>query len=230
MEFLYETHMHTSEVSACAGSTAEEQVFAYKNRGYAGIIVTDHFINGHSTCPRYLPWNRKMKHILSGYNKAKIVGDKCGIDVFLGWEFTVKGSDFLTYGLDLDFLLSNPNCDKLAIEDYSKLVRKHGGYLAQAHPFRDKWYIDHKCPVDHHLLDGVEVYNALDSSESNKNSLAFAERHGLAMQAGSDSHSAEIYHCGGIKLDKKASSIHDIIEALKTKKAFPFNAAFVGKS
>jgi len=54
MEFLYETHMHTSEVSACAVISAEQQVAAYKKRGYCGIISTDHFINGYSTCPKEL--------------------------------------------------------------------------------------------------------------------------------------------------------------------------------
>ena len=101
MSFKYETHMHTSEVSACAVSPAAEQVRAYSARGYAGVIVTDHFINGFSTCPGKLPWDKKMKHIVSGYELAKKAGDKYGMDVFLGWEFTIRGSDFLTYGLAL---------------------------------------------------------------------------------------------------------------------------------
>ena len=222
MEYLYETHMHTSEVSACAYSTAEEQVYEYKNKGYAGIIITDHFLNGNSTCPVFLSWTRKMKHILSGYEKAKFVGDQCGLDVFPGWEFTINGSDFLTYGLDLEFLLSYPNIDKFSIEDYSDAVRKNGGYLAQAHPYRDRQYINYKFPVDSRLVDGIEVFNALDTGESNAKALAFALRHDLPMQAGGDSHNAKSPYRCGIKLDKKANSIRDIIEALKTKKAFPF--------
>ena len=143
-EYLYETHMHTSEVSACANSTAVEQVCAYHNRGYAGIIVTDHFINGYSTCPTNLPWAQKMEHIVSGYESAKTAGEHCGLAVFLGWEFRIRGADFLTYGLDLDFLLAHPGLDQLEIEAYSALVRASGGYLAQAHPFRDACYIEHK--------------------------------------------------------------------------------------
>ena len=41
--YLYETHMHTSEASACAGSTGAQMARAYKEAGYTGIIVTDHF-------------------------------------------------------------------------------------------------------------------------------------------------------------------------------------------
>ena len=215
MEYLYETHMHTSEVSGCAVSTAAEQVCAYKKMGYTGIIVTDHFLNGNSTCPFRLPWEEKMGRIVAGYSKAKEEGDKVGLDVYLGWEFTIKGSDLLTYGLDIGFLLSNPNLDKLNIEDYSRLIRENGGYLAQAHPYRDSWYIEHKFPVDHHLIDGIEAYNAMDTDKANRLALEFAEFHNLPMQAGSDSHNAGIKRYSGIKLRKKANDIFDIIKAIK---------------
>ena len=219
MEYLYETHMHTSEVSACAASSAAQQVDSYKNRGYTGIIVTDHFINGYSTCPKKLPWDAKMKHIVSGYIEAKKAGDRCGLDVFLGWEFTVRGSDFLTYGLDLEFLLANPDLDKLNIEEYSALVRKCGGFLAQAHPYRDAWYIEYKFPVQHQLVDAIEVFNPLDTNKSNAKALAFALQHDLPMQAGSDSHDRDHTFYSGIKLQYKAESIFDIIEAIKSKSA-----------
>ena len=54
-KFLYETHMHTSQGSACAHSTGEEMARAYHERGYTGIIVTDHFFNGNSAVPKDLP-------------------------------------------------------------------------------------------------------------------------------------------------------------------------------
>ena len=42
--YRYETHLHTSEASACAVFSAVEQVRSYKAAGYDGIIVTDHFL------------------------------------------------------------------------------------------------------------------------------------------------------------------------------------------
>jgi len=223
MEYLYETHMHTSEISRCATSSAAEQVIAYKNRGYTGIIVTDHFINGYSSCPKNLPWEKKVRYFLIGYNEAIKAGDKHGLDVFLGWEFTYRGADFLTYGLGLDFLLAYPNVDKLEIEQYSALVRENGGYLAQAHPYRDAYYIEHNYPVAPHFLDGIEVYNSSDNEEANAKALAFALENNLAMQAGTDSHNtSDRYHGGrlrysGIALQEKAKTIHDIIDAIKTR-------------
>ena len=218
MEYLYETHLHTSEVSACAVSGAAEQVRAYKDRGYTGIIVTDHFVNGNSGCPRNAPWGEKMKYFLSGYEKAKAEGGKRGLDVFFGLEFTVRGSDFLTYGLEPEFLTAHPDMDRLTAEDYSSLVRRHGGYLAQAHQYRDDWYIEHKFPVDHRLVDGIEVYNAGMPDETNAKALAFARLHSLPMQAGSDSHNINAVFTSGIILEKRAESIHDIIAAIKTNR------------
>ena len=219
MGYLYETHMHTSQVSACAVVSAAEQVRAYKNKGYAGIIVTDHFINGNSTCPQRLPWKEKMKHIASGYVKAKAEGDKCGLDVFFGWEFTIRGSDFLTYGLDLRFLIENTNLDRMDIEEYSALVRRSGGYLAQAHPYRVEYYIERQLPVDHRLLDGIEVYNSSMPCQTNEKAFAFARRYNLPMQSGTDSHGARNLFPSGVELGKKATSIFDIIDAVKANKA-----------
>jgi len=217
MGFLYETHMHTSEVSGCAVSTAAQQVYSYKKRGYTGIIITDHFTNGYSTIPKKIPWDKKMAHFVSGYLEAKKAGDTCGLDVFLGWEFTIRGSDFLTYGLDLDFLNGNPKFDKLGIEDYSALVRENGGFLVQAHPYRDACYIENKFPVAPNLIDGIEVYNAMDPMRTNAMALSFAKHNNLPMQAGTDCHSVHAPHLSGIKLRKKAESIYDIIDAIKNR-------------
>ena len=219
MQYLYETHMHTSESSACAVSTAAEQVRAYKGKGYTGIIVTDHFINGNSTVPWKLGWNDKMKLFISGYEAALSEGEKCGLDVFFGLEFTIRGSDFLTYGLKPEVLFSHPGMDGLSAEEYSALVRRNGGYLAQAHPYRNSWYIEYKFPVAPELLDGVEVYNASMPDATNAKARAFAKQHDLPPQAGSDSHSSEYQALSGVKLNKKADDIFGIIDAIKQRQA-----------
>ena len=219
MAFCYETHMHTSESSGCARNSAAEQVQAYKARGYAGIIITDHFLNGYTTSPKDLPWAHKMRYVAAGYQNALEEGERCGLDVFFGWEFNIGGSDLLTYGLDFDFLCAHPGLDKMPLPEYSALVRQNGGYLAQAHPYRDAEYIQHKLPVPPQFLDGVEVFNASDRSETNAKALAFAQKHGLAMQAGSDAHWADIAFPSGIKLAQRAKNIFDIIDALKAGRA-----------
>ena len=224
MRYLYETHMHTSESSKCATSTAIEQVRAYKKMGYAGIIVTDHFINGYTNCPPSLSWEQKMRHCVKGYEAAKLEGDKCDLDVFLGFEYcTAKGHEFLTYGLDLEFLIKHKDIDKMELEDYCTLVRKNGGYTAWAHPYRNRPWSPKDRPKVPFCLDGVEVFNSSESDANNKMAEVFAKKNKLVRQAGSDSHNAGYrISFAGIQLENRAKSIFDIIDALKTEKATLF--------
>ena len=66
MLYRYETHMHTSEASACAVSTGAQMADAHKAAGYTGIIVTDHFFNGNSAVPRDLPWEERIDLFCKG--------------------------------------------------------------------------------------------------------------------------------------------------------------------
>ena len=47
MKFKYDLHVHTKEVSACARLSMEEIIDEYIKRGYAGLIITDHFRKGY---------------------------------------------------------------------------------------------------------------------------------------------------------------------------------------
>jgi hypothetical protein len=218
--FKYETHLHTSAVSACASCSPAGQVDAYIARGYAGIIVTDHFGDGgNSTCPGGLPWARRVEYLASGYRQAKREGGRRGLDVFFGWEYTIQGWDFLTYGLDIEFLLAHPEIESLSVERYSALVRRSGGYLAQAHPYREGWWIANPYPVSPDCIDGVEIFNASIRADENKKAHEFARMHDLPVQAGSDAHHKDLPFASGITLPEKAQNIHDIIRALIERKA-----------
>ena len=218
--YIYDTHVHTRPVSACATSTPEEQVVAYKNRGYAGIIITDHFSAGYFST-KMRKWSDTVDFVYSGFEKAKNKGEEVGLDVFFGLEYTTEGLDFLTYGIGRDFLMEN-SClgSGVSIEQYSRLVRKYGGYLAQAHPFRSAYWIPNPRCANPRFIDGIEAVNTSDSRDTNKQALEYAKKTGLPIQCGSDSHDARLpYDVGGIKLSRKAESIHDIIGAIKTFRA-----------
>ena len=47
MKFKYDLHVHTKEVSACARLSMEEIIDEYIKKGYAGLIITDHFRKGY---------------------------------------------------------------------------------------------------------------------------------------------------------------------------------------
>jgi hypothetical protein len=210
--------MHTYPTSACATVSPEEQVRHYRKKGYAGIIVTDHFFNGNCGCPRNLPWENKVKFFCEGYNRAKREGDKCDLDVFFGLECSFDGTDFLVYGLSEEFLISYENFDKLKMEDFVSVVREAGGYLAQAHPYRDAFWISNPSPVDLALMDGIEVFNSTMPDKLNKKALAFAQKHNLPKQSGSDAHCTSLRKLGGIILQHRAKNIFEIIDAIKSQR------------
>ena len=44
--FRYETHLHTYPVSRCASSDVIDAIKMYKDLGYDGVFITNHFIDG----------------------------------------------------------------------------------------------------------------------------------------------------------------------------------------
>jgi len=222
--FLYDTHVHTSEASPCGHNSAIKQVRLAKKRGCTGIIITDHIVQGYANCDENIPWEQRVRFQLSSYEKAKAEGKKRGLDVFLGWEYThwslISGVDILTYGLDEKFLLALPKLFTFNLEEYSHQVRKHGGYLAQAHPYRNlvNRAFEQKN-FSPKLFDGAEVYNGSDSEEANAMGYDYAQKYNLPMQAGSDSHGVGHPATGGVVLEERAESIFDIINAIKSGKA-----------
>ena len=161
MKYMYETHCHTAESSRCASISAAEQVRIYKDLGYTGIIVTDHFINGNSSVSKLSrkSWEEKIYKFARGYESAKKAGDACGLDVFFGWEYSFFGRHILTYGPGIDFLLRHPYICKLNLREYCNLIRANGGYTAQAHPYRTVINM-RRHPINSMFVDGIEVYNA----------------------------------------------------------------------
>lgn len=216
--YKYDTHVHTSEGSACAASTGAEMADAYKAKGYDGIIITNHFFNGNTCIPQELPWEKKVNMFCEGYENAKKRGDEIGLTVLFGWELGGQwGSEFLTYGLDKQWLLEYPEIMNMEIDDYAKLVRRSGGFIVHAHPFRIRGYV-RKLTLIPYLIDGVECINMFNYPEENERAKWFAESYGLPMTAGSDSHNAKELPGGGIITDTEIKTISDYAEALKNNR------------
>ncbi|MBP5167049.1 MAG: PHP domain-containing protein [Oscillospiraceae bacterium] len=216
MKYLYETHMHTAQVSRCASAPAEEQVRFYKERGFDGIVVTDHFLGGNTTVPVDLPWDERIDLFCRGYELAAEEGKKLGLKVFFGWEFAHLGCDFLTYGLDKAWLKAHPDIDRLEINRYLDLVRSEGAYVVHAHPFREDFYIPY-IQLLPRKVDAVEVLNACRKDFENERAAEYAKNYGLKISAGSDNHSAyRQRRLCALGSDKEFGGIGDIIGAIRS--------------
>lgn len=214
--FKYDTHVHTCEGSACASASGEAQAMFYKSRDYMGIIITDHFFNGNTTIPNDLSWEEKVERFCLGYENAKKCGDRIGLDVFFGWEYSYKGSDFLTYGLNKQWLLKNPIIMELDVNSYCDFIRDNGGIIVHAHPFREASYISmirllpRKC-------DGCEIINSNRTELENKMAAIYADNYELLPFAGSDNHSAAQERLNGLAFDKPLIDMEDFIKQVKRK-------------
>jgi hypothetical protein len=218
LNYLYETHLHTCQGSACGVSRGREYVKRYKDLGYAGIIITDHFFNGNSAVDRSLPWDKWVNRYCRGYEDAREEGARRGLDVFFGWEETFDGDDYLVYGLDREWLLKHPESRAWSRKAQFETVRQYGGCVIQAHPFRQHYYIS-RVTLSPNCVDGVEAANA-GNMEQSYDALArvYAQKLRLPVTAGSDIHDAETIRAEavfGVYLDKKMKTIGDYVEAVK---------------
>ncbi len=218
MEYLYETHLHTVQASRCGRSTGAEHVRYYHSIGFTGIFVTDHFFGGNSSIPRDLSWKQRIDLFCSGYEDAWNEGQKCGLDVFFGWEETFQGDDYLVYGLSPEWLREHPEMEHWTHKEQYESVRKEGGCVVQAHPFRCRGYIPF-ITLNKDYVDAVEVANAWNEPVNDAAAKRYADEFGFYQTCGSDTHfSAEgVLESGrifAIGTDTRITSAKDYAERI----------------
>ncbi|HHT35837.1 MAG TPA: PHP domain-containing protein [Firmicutes bacterium] len=219
--YRYETHAHTAEVSRCGQISAVKLVRTYKDLGYSGLCITDHFLNGNTTVPHDLAWDEQIKLFSRSYYKAYEEGQRLGMRVFFGWEYSFRGTDLLTYGLDPEWLLAHPEVMELHINHYCDLVHDHGGFIAHAHPFREADYID-LIRLLPRKVDAVEVINSCRTDFENALADQYADNYHLLKIAGSDNHVGYLETFAGLELPRPAENICDLLNAVKTGAAKVF--------
>ena len=221
--YLYETHLHTSESSACSRSTGAEMARACKEYGYTGIFVTDHNWGGNTAIDRGLPWNEWVDAFVLGYRHAKAEGDRIGLDVFFGYEAGYQGTEFLIYGIDTAWMRAHPQLLTATVEEQYKLVHEAGGLVVHAHPYRKESYIP-EIRLYPEWVDGVEGINATHSNpkstghndpEFDVRAIAYARLHNLPMSGGSDIHGTNLFG-GGVAFKRRLTSAADYVQAILT--------------
>ncbi len=217
--YKYDTHVHTSESSACASMSGAKQARLYKELGYTGIIITDHFFNGNSSVPRNLPWEERIERFVLGYEHALEEGEKIGISVLFGWEESFCGTDFLVYGLDKQWLLKNPDILNWDIPEHFRRIQEEGGLFVHAHPFRIADYIS-EIRLFPEYEDAIEIMNAGNQLPIyNQKAVEYANKYNKPITGGSDAHHANSIHIG-MNFDYVLKDIHDFIQCVKMRKNY----------
>lgn len=210
--YKYETHCHTARVSACSRMSAEELVELYVANGYAGIFVTDHFLNGNTSVNTRLPYAEAIEEFCKGYEEVKAAA-KGRLQVFFGFEYSYLGTDVLCYGWDKETLLSYPEIMQMSMREFCAFCPGHGALAVQAHPFREAAYIDHiRLYPD---AEGVETFNACRTELCNKLGKFYAESYGKIKLGGSDLHSPDQKILSGMEFEERLFSERDFIRRLR---------------
>ena len=133
-KYKIDFHTHTSPVSPCSQITPQRMVEAYKELGFDGIVLTNHFIDFliKSDDPEVV-----SQTYLSDYYKTKEIGNKNGLKVYLGMEirFPENCNDYLIYGIeekDIKELFSYIHGDYIS---FYKAFKNDKNVILQAHPF-----------------------------------------------------------------------------------------------
>lgn len=225
--YLYETHLHTKESSACARSSAKDMVQAAKDFGYAGIFITNHGFYGNTCVDRTLPWEDWVYTFCEPYRRAKEYGDQIGLDVFFGYESCYNGTEFLVYGVEEEWLMKHPEIKDASIAQQLELVHGQGGLVIHAHPFRKEDYIP-EIRLFPELVDGAEAINATHSNHLSQShndpafdrqAIAYARKYALPMTAGSDVHSTVLFG-GGVAFPTRLSSAKDYCERIRKQEDY----------
>lgn len=223
MKYKYETHLHTSPVSACASADVDETVRAYHEMGYAGIFITNHYLDGNIAYEvRALPFDEQLDFYYRAYTRAKRLGDELGIDVFFATEIAYSGTDFLIYGLDVDWYRAHPEILTERKSAVLAMMREAGALIIQAHPFREASYIDH-IRLFPRLVDGVEIHNGCRTDFENRMAAVYCREYGLIPFAGSDNHvGGRFARYAGIETPRRITDEQDFIRMVRSGEATLF--------
>lgn len=218
MLYRYETHCHCSQCSACSRSTAQELVRAYYDAGFAGLVLTDHFIYGNTAVDRSLPWEEQMKCFHQAWLDAREAAKDLDFDVIFGIEHAYgDGKEVLIYGIDLNFLLANPDIPRLNLDQLTDRVHAYGGIVVQAHPYRNRSYVNMAVQPRADIVDGIEVYNVCNLPGEDKKALALTKQKSYIITSGGDIHVASDSRIGlaGIALPYRIRDEKELVSALK---------------
>ena len=215
--FKYDLHVHSIGASACGHDTVCEMMKRYKEIGFTGFALTNHFLHGYTGVDRSLSWRDYVKEYSKYYYDALETAQKLDFDLISGLEEKYDaGKEILVYGITPETLLANPQLEAMDINIWSNTVRQNDGFIAYAHPFRNRAYIpDPYAMPDISLVDGIEAYNYCNDPCDNELAVKTFKNSGKITIAGGDLHSVNFNDTFGIITQNRIKNTTDLAQTLK---------------
>ena len=166
-------HIHTFPRSACSYIDPHELIQEAQRLKLDGICLTEH-------------------QVLWDNGDVEKLARESGVKIFQGNEFTTNQGDILVFGLYKDIK------ELLMIQDLREEVRKSGGFMIAAHPFRGfktfgigqlQMTVEQACKRKVlEFVDAVEIGNGKLSPDENDMARKVSEKLDLPGTGGSDAH------------------------------------------
>ena len=211
--YKLETHMHTVHNSDCAKTDPRRAAEVYAQKGYNGVICTNHF-NTHDVGYLRKTYNDERASaaelFLRDFYELKAAGEKLGLDVFCGAEISPDGT---TYYKD-----KPPYREFLIIGVTPEELKEGGEALLQ----KDQ-------RGEPRFLHGAEISNLHPLHNSkNKKAAAFARANNLIATGGSDFH-FPLGIGGGMLLPRAPKDDKDLAVLLKARDFKVIKSRFCGR-
>lgn len=160
-------HVHTRERSACAQSTETAMIESAISRGLDALVFTDH------------------DRLMSPTRLQKLNRRYAPFRIFGGVEVTVGNEHVLVIGLQHPYL----EAGDWRYPQLHEFVHTHGGFMALAHPYRYRNYID--LDIKRYPPDAIEGYSWNTPLDAAPRIYALARQLGIPVLANSDAHHVE---------------------------------------
>ena len=150
--YRIELHAHTCPCSGCGKLKPEELVRLYHEKGYHGVVLTNHFEPGKISYGK----EEAVAMVMRDYEAAVKAAEQWGMRVYLGIEmrFQENINDYLIYGVNRELLGIFYDYIPTDAATFRKEQPLPNSVFLQAHPFRPNMVL-----CDPELLDGIECFN-----------------------------------------------------------------------
>lgn len=200
-------HCHTKEGSPDCKLELLENIDLLKQKGYHGMLITDHDSYGAYRYYTKLP------------NKPK------DFVVLKGIEYDTIDAGHMLVVMPSDVKLPILELRGLPVILLIELVHLHGGIIGPAHPCGEKFLSIHNTLRDkianhiYHKFDFIEGFNACEDADTNMRAMRMAQEYNLPCFGGSDSHKADCVGFGYTILQENIRNETDLIDYIRAGKA-----------
>lgn len=204
----FDMHCHSKEGSVDGKVPLEEFISILKEKGYDGMLISDH-----NSYKGYRWWEKHLK-------------DRKFQDfvVLKGIEYDTIDAGHMLVIMPENVNLKILELRGLPIQLLIEIVHKNGGILGPAHPFGEKYLSIMNTRRRKNQLavmdkfDFLEGFNACESVQSNKNASALAKQFEKPQIGGSDAHRADCVGLGFTDFGCKIYSESDAIRCIRAKR------------